>query len=176
MCKRILNLKNNELYSFAEVGLRLNEYFIKNKLKVKNHKYELNKFKDICMAEGLGPGKHKGFELYPIAQKEIERVKANQPGKKPQPKKPASIKTPIEELAENTAKEFEKAEAVRTIMEEPVKAEVAQAEPGDFEAIRKKFYTDFHYFTKNAQTAEERAAIINALGSLYGFTKTKKEG
>lgn len=166
MCKRILNLKDNELYTFAQIGLKLNDYFIKNNLKVKNHNYELHKFKDICMAEGLGPGKHKGSELYPIAQKEIDRVKANQPGKKAPAKKAVPVMTPIEEMAEKTAQEFKKAEAAKVIAEEP---ETIQAPPGDFvEIIRKKFYTDYHFFIKYAQTPEERTAITNALGNLYG--------
>ena len=169
MCRRILGLKDNQLYTFSQVGVLLNDYFEKNGLKVKNKHYELHKFKDICMAEGLGPGKHKGLELYPIAQKEIDRVRTGQPGIKV--KKPSV--TPIEELAEKTAKEFKKAEAVKTITKEEVephmvKAEEPKTEPTDFEGIRKKFYTDFHFFTKNAQTPEERTAIINALGSLYG--------
>ena len=165
MCRRILGLKDNEEYTFSAVGTRLNDYFTKNGLKVRNQHYELHKFKDICMAEGLGPGKHKGYELIPIVEKEIERVKASQ-GRKPQPKKPASIKTPIEELAESTAQEFKKAEAVKAITEEP---EPIQALPGDFvEIIRKKFYTDYHFFIKYAQTPEERTAITTALGNLYG--------
>ena len=165
MCRRILNLKDNEEYTFSAVGTRLNDYFTKNGLKVRNQHYELHKFKDICMAEGLGPGKHKGYELIPIVEKEIERVKANQ-GKKPQPKKPAPSITPIEELAKTTAQEFKKAEAVKAITEEP---EPIQAPPGDFvEIIRKKFYTDYHFFIKYAQTPEERTAITTALGNLYG--------
>ena len=176
MCRRILNLKDNEEYTFSAVGTRLNDYFIKNGLKVRNQHYELHKFKDICMAEGLGPGKHKGYELIPIVEKEIERVKASQ-GKKPQPKKPASSITPIEELAKTTAQEFKKAEAVKAITKEQaepylVKAEdpePVKAEPGDFvEIIRKKFYTDYHFFIKYAQTPEERTAITTALGNLYG--------
>ena len=175
MCRRILNLKDNKEYTFSEIGKRLNDYFTKNGLKVRNQHYELHKFKDICMAEGLGPGKHKGYELIPIVEKEIERVKASQ-GKKPQPKKPASIKTPIEELAESTAQEFKKAEAVKVFTEDPeAKAKVwtepvpIKAEPGDFvEIIRKKFYTDYHFFIKYAQTPEERTAITTALGNLYG--------
>lgn len=170
MCRRILNLKDNKEYTFSEIGKRLNDYFTKNGLKVRNQHYELHKFGDICKAEGLEPGKHKGFELIPIVEKEIERVKASQPvlkAKKAQPKK--SSVTPIEELAEKTAKEFKMAEAVKTIAEEPVKAEELKAEPGDFvEIIRKKFYIDYHFFIKYAQTPEERTAITNALGNLYG--------
>ena len=190
MCKRILNIRDNELYTLAEVGRRLNDYFIKHNLKVRNKHYEKHLFADLCKAEGLEPGKHKGYELLPIIQKEIERVKANQPGKKPQPKKPASIKTPIEELAESTAQEFKKAEAVKAITEEPKEselvkayckgfdtgAETVKAEPDDFEAKRKKFYTDVHYFMKLCSTPEERTAMLYALAALYGFTNIQKEG
>lgn len=177
MCKRILGLKDNELYTAAEVGRRLNDYFIKNKLKVKNRHYEKHLFLDLCKAEGIEAGKNKGSVLLPIAIKEIERVKANQPGKK---KAPAM--TPIEEMAKKTAAEYKKAEAVQAIAEEdmePIKAEdirgtftykapEVKTEPGDFEAVRKKFYTDFHYFIKFANTPEERKAILEALGGLYG--------
>ena len=184
MCRRILNLKDNEEYTFSAVGTRLNDYFTKNGLKVRNQHYELHKFKDICMAEGLGPGKHKGYELIPIVEKEIERVRANQAKIKPaKAKKPAPNITPIEELAKTTAQEFKKAEAVKAITEEPKEselvkayckgfdtgAETVKAEPGDFvEIIRKKFYTDYHFFIKYARTPEERVAITNALGNLYG--------
>ena len=173
MCKRILNIRDNKLYTFSEIGLRLNDYFIKHNLEVRNKHYELHKFGDLCKAEGLEPGKHKGFELYPIAQKEIDRVKANQPGKKPvKVKKTAPGITPIEELAESTAKEFKKAEAAKAVVEEPkAPAEPeAKTEPvGDpVEVIRKKFYTDYHFFIKYAQTPEERTAITKALGNLYG--------
>lgn len=165
MCRRILGLKDNELYTFSQVGVLLNDYFAKNGLNVKNQHYELHKFKDICMAEGLEPGKHRGVELYPIAQKEIDRVKANQPGKKPG-KKTASAMTPLEEMAKKSAAEYKKAEAVKAIAEEN-EPEV-KTDPGDFEAVRKKFYTDFHYFIKFANTPEERKAILEALGGLYG--------
>lgn len=198
MCKRILNIRDNELYTYGEIGLRLNDYFIKNNINAKNKHYELHKFKDICTAEGLGPGKHKGYELLPVIQKEIERVKANQAKvKTAQPgKKKALAITPIEELAETTAQEFKKSEAVnaivmdkadamKTFVKDPepkeselVKAyckgfdtgaETVKAEPGDFvEIIRKKFYTDYHFFIKYARTPEERVAITNALGNLYG--------
>ena len=173
MCKRILNIRDNELYTPAEVGRRLNDYFIKHNLKVRNKHYEKHLFADLCKAEGLEPGKHKGYELIPIVEKEIERVKASQ-GKKPQPKKPAPSITPIEELAKTTAQEFRKAEAVKTITKEEAEpytiiAEMPKTEPGDFvEIIRKKFYTDYHFFIKYARTPEERVAITNALGNLYG--------
>lgn len=176
MCKRILNIRDNKLYTFSEIGLRLNDYFIKHNLTVKNKHYELHKFGDLCKAEGLEPGKHKGFELYPIAQKEIDRVRASQ-GKKPaKTKKTAPGITPLEELAETTAKEFEKAEAIKAVTEEP-RATETKAEPaGDFvEVIRKKFYTDYHFFIKYAKTPEERTAITNALGNLYGSIR-KEEG
>lgn len=174
MCKRILGLKDNELYTAAEVGRRLNDYFIKNKLKVKNRHYEKHLFLDLCKAEGIEAGKNKGSVLLPIAIKEIERVKANQPGKK---KAPAM--TPIEEMAKKTAAEYKKAEAAQAIAEEAIKAEElfgtfthkapeVKTDPGDFEAVRKKFYTDFHYFIKFANTPEERKAILEALGGLYG--------
>ena len=190
MCKRILNIRDNELYTPAEVGRRLNDYFIKHNLKVRNKHYEKHLFADLCKAEGLEPGKHKGYELLPIIQKEIERVKANQPGKKPQPKKPAPSITPIEELAKTTAQEFKKAEAVKAITEEPKEselvkayckgfdtgAETVKAEPDDFEAKRKKFYTDVHYFMKLCSTPEERTAMLYALAALYGFTNIQKEG
>lgn len=179
MCKRILGLKDNELYTAAEVGRRLNDYFIKNKLKVKNRHYEKHLFLDLCKAEGIEAGKNKGSVLLPIAIKEIERVKANQPGKK---KAPAM--TPIEEMAKKTAAEYKKAEAAQAIVmdkadamktfvkePEPEKCQdvpEVKTDPGDFEAVRKKFYTDFHYFIKFANTPEERKAILEALGGLYG--------
>lgn len=169
MCKRILGLKDSELYTAAEVGRRLNDYFIKNKLKVKNRHYEKHLFLDLCKAEGIEAGKNKGSVLLPIAIKEIERVKANQPGKK---KAPAM--TPIEEMAKKTAAEYKKAEAAQAIAEEVKEPEKCQdvpevkTDPGDFEAVRKKFYTDFHYFMKFANTPEERKAILEALGGLYG--------
>lgn len=177
MCKRILGLKDNELYTAAEVGRRLNDYFIKNKLKVKNRHYEKHLFLDLCKAEGIEAGKNKGSVLLPIAIKEIERVKANQPGKK---KAPAM--TPIEEMAKKTAAEYKKAEAAQALTEEEAhsikaeelcgtftyKAPEVKTDPGDFEAVRKKFYTDFHYFIKFANTPEERKAILEALGGLYG--------
>lgn len=187
MCKRILNIRDNQLYAFAEIGTRLNDYFSKNNLKVKNHHYEKHLFADLCKAEGLEPGKHKGYELIPIVQKEIERVKANQPAnqpdKKAQPKKKAASGiTPIEEMARQ-ANKVKVAETVKAITEEPKEselvkayckgfdtgAETVKAEPGDFvEIIRRKFYKDYHFFIKYAQTPEERTAITNALGNLYG--------
>lgn len=174
-------MRDNQLYSFAEVGTLLNEYFTKNKLAVKNRHYEKHLFKDLCMAEGIGHGRHKGSVLIPIAQKEIDRVKANQPGKTPAVKKPAPKKsvsgiTPIEEMARQ-ANKVKVSQAVKTITKEQaepymVKAEDPEpikAEPGDFvEIIRKKFYIDYHFFIKYAQTPEERIAITNALGNLYG--------
>lgn len=170
MCKRILGLKDNELYTAAEVGRRLNDYFIKNKLKVKNRHYEKHLFLDLCKAEGIEAGKNKGSVLLPIAVKEIERVKANQPGKKKAP----DI-TPIEEMAKKTAAEYKKAEAAQAIvmdkadaMKTFVDVPEVKTDPGDFEAVRKKFYTDFHYFIKFANTPEERKAILEALGGLYG--------
>lgn len=178
MCKRILNIRDNELYTYGEIGLRLNDYFIKNNINAKNKHYELHKFGDLCKAEGLGPGKHKGYELLPVIQKEIERVKANQAKvKTAQPgKKKAQAITPIEEMAEKSAREMEKAEAAQAIAEEvkapePEKCQdvpEVKTDPGDFEAVRKKFYTDFHYFIKFANTPEERKAILEALGGLYG--------
>lgn len=170
MCRRILNLQDNKLYSYAEIGTRLNDYFAKNNINAKNKHYELHKFWDICKAEGLGPGKHKGFELIPIIQREIERVKASQANVKPRKvnTKPEKL-TPIEAMAAET-KEEPKAEPVPAVAEE-----TTNLEPGDFEAKRKKFYTDFHYFVKFCPTAEERAAMLKALAALYGFP-TQKEG
>lgn len=192
MCKRILNIRDNELYTPADIGRRLNDYFIKNNLKVKNKHYEKHLFSDLCKAEGLEPGKHKGYELIPVIQKEIERVKANQAKvKTAQPgKKKAPAITPIEELAKTTAQEFKKAEAVNAITEEPKEselvkayckgfdtgAETIKADPDEFEAKRKKFYTDVHYFMKLCSTPEERTAMLYALAALYGFTNIQKEG
>ena len=187
MCKRILNIRDNDTYTAADIGKRLNEYFVKHNLKVTNKHYEKHLFLDLCKAEGLEPGKHKGFEFLPIAQKEIDRVKADQgkktaqPKKIPQPKKAPAI-TPLEEMAEKTAKEMEKAEAVKTIVMDKADAvktfirepEPKAAEADEFEGKRKRFYTDFHYFMKFAETHEERAATMNALANLYGLTK--KEG
>ena len=221
MCKRILNIRDNDTYTAADIGKRLNEYFVKHNLKVTNKHYEKHLFLDLCKAEGLEPGKHKGFEFLPIAQKEIDRVKANQgkkaqPKKIPQPKKAPAI-TPLEEMAEKTAKEMEKAEAVNAIIEKPteiklendlisrsaLKARIRYApnknnetweelfdavmyeidnapaciavNADEFEAKRKKFYTDFHYFVKACSTPEERIALLNALAALYGYSN-KKEG
>lgn len=133
MCKRILNLRDNELYTCAAIGCRLNDYFIKHNLKVKNKHYEKHLFKDLCKAEGLGPGKHKGYELIPIAQKEIDRVKANQANIKPSQPKPKKKKapaiTPIEEMAEQSAREMAKAEPIKAI---PTKEPAEGKKANDF--------------------------------------------
>ena len=240
MCKRILNIRDNDTYTAADIGKRLNEYFVKHNLKVTNKHYEKHLFLDLCKAEGLEPGKHKGFEFLPIAQKEIDRVKANQgkktaqPKKIPQPKKAPAI-TPLEEMAEKTAKEMAKAETVNAIIEKPTEVKLENdlisrsalkadferraskarnwkehaildrdkeieiratatldficevimtidkapaciaVNADEFEAKRKKFYTDFHYFVKACSTPEERIALLNALAALYGYSN-KKEG
>ena len=135
MCKRILNIRDNDTYTPADIGRRLNDYFIKHNLKVTNKHYEKHLFLDLCKAEGLEPGKHKGYEFLPIAQKEIDRVKANQGKKTAQPKKKAtqpkkaSAITPIEEMAEQSAREMAKAEPVKAI---PTKEPAEGKKANDF--------------------------------------------
>ena len=118
-------------------------------------------------------------------------------------KRKAEPLTPIEAIAKKATKEEKKAEAaqaivmdeadaMKTFVKDPepkeselVKAyckgfdtgaETVKADPDDFEAKRKKFYTDVHYFMKLCSTPEERTAMLYALAALYGFTNIQKEG
>lgn len=105
-------------------------------------------------------------------------------------KRKAEPLTPIEAIAKKATKEEQKAEAVNAITEEPKEselvkayckgfdtgAETVKADPDEFEAKRKKFYTDVHYFMKLCSTPEERTAMLYALAALYGFTNIQKEG
>lgn len=58
-------------------------------------------------------------------------------------------------------------------MAKHLKAKDPEEEPkkvDEFEARRKKFYTDVNYFLKYAQSKDERVAIWGALSKLYGIT------
>lgn len=53
----------------------------------------------------------------------------------------------------------------------PKTATEKKAEADAFEVLRKKFYTDVNYFIKYAQTPQERLAIWDTIGKLYGLTR-----
>lgn len=89
--------------------------------------------------------------------------------------KHAEALTPIEVVIKDAVKEEKKAEPENKWYRnaEPVEKapETKAADPDEFEAKRKKFYTDYHYFLKFAQTPEERSATVYALANLYGMAK-----
>ena len=53
---------------------------------------------------------------------------------------------------------------------EPERVTPSEKKADEFEARRKKFYTDVNYFLKYAQSKDERVAIWGALSKLYGIT------
>lgn len=53
---------------------------------------------------------------------------------------------------------------------EPERVTPSEKKADDFEARRKKFYTDVNYFLKYAQSKDERVAIWGALSKLYGIS------
>lgn len=53
---------------------------------------------------------------------------------------------------------------------EPERVTPSEKKVDDFEARRKKFYTDVNYFLKYAQSKDERVAIWGALSKLYGIS------
>lgn len=53
----------------------------------------------------------------------------------------------------------------------PKTATEKKAAADAFEVLRKKFYTDVNYFIKYAQTPQERLAIWDTIGKLYGLTR-----
>lgn len=72
MAKRILGLKDKQLYKGRELGLKLNEWFYKE--GIPHRKYEKGYLVTIAREHGLEPP-YYGSDIIPIIKAEIERVK-----------------------------------------------------------------------------------------------------
>lgn len=73
------------------------------------------------------------------------------------------IKEALNTFTEYTMVKYPSVTKAKDPEEEPKKVD-------EFEARRKKFYTDVNYFLKYAQSKDERVAIWGALSKLYGIT------
>lgn len=156
-----------EIYPFTEVGAMLFEKYPGHYLNIKSAIATVN-----THARELGIGDINGKKSYrKMTAKDAERVLASVATSL----SPRDAATPIErairaaEAPEPAPKEPEPTPTEKVVDK---MTETKRSEVDDFELIRKKFYTDFKYFTKYAETPEERLAILNALANLYGLGKS----
>lgn len=185
-----------EIYPFTEVGAMLFEKYPGHYLNIKSAIATVN-----THARELGIGDINGKKSYrKMTAKDAERVLASvatslSPRDAATPierairdANGAIKKTTTQDIinkAKITARDMKKYVEMKygekkTKEPEPTPTETVvdkmtetkRSEVDDFELIRKKFYTDFKYFTKYAETPEERLAILNALANLYGLGKS----
>ena len=167
-----------EIYKFTEVGAMLFDMFPGHYLNLKSAIATVNTHaRELSIYDINGKKSHRS-----MTARDAERVLASCEATLRQ-----FTTTPIERAIRDADDTPQPAEApveapVEHVIEAPkdyveaVKAAVSavndkKTEVDAFEALRKKFYTDVNYFIKYAQTPQERLAIWETIGKLYGLTR-----